>query len=161
SIATFSWVPWMPFFWPRDTRSEKPVRPSVARPASTTSRGAPASSSAAVAISPAMPPIGSMTRIRATAPPVDQRGIAAGAETVVDVHTGHVGRTGIEHGQKRRHTAQRGAVADAGGHGHHRATHHPRHRGGERPLHSGHRYHHGGRSQIGAPAQKPVHAGHA
>ena len=66
---------------------------------------------------------------------VDARGEEAGAEAVVDVDDGDAGRAGVEHGEERGETLERGAVADARRDGDHGDVDEPADDARERALH--------------------------
>lgn len=76
--------------------------------------------------------------------PVDAGGNAGGAEAVINVDDGDVGRAGIEHAEKRRDAAKAGAVADAGRNGDDRGGDQPTYHTGKRALHSSNANDHAG-----------------
>ena len=76
---------------------------------------------------------------------------AGGAEAVVDADDGDAGGARGEHGQQRGDALERGAVADAGGHGHDRRAGEPADHAGQRALHAGDHHHGVGVGQLGRP----------
>src|ERR1039458_3096368 len=68
---------------------------------------------------------------------VDEGGDAGGAEAVVDVDHGDVGRTGVQHSEERGHAAKRCAIAHTGGYGEHRGVDETANDGGQSAFHAG------------------------
>ena len=64
------------------------------------------------------------------------------------------------HGQQCGHPFEGGAVAGAGGHGHHRCRGDPPDQAGQRSLHAGHHHHGVGLGQLVGRGQQSVDAGH-
>ena len=89
---------------------------------------------------------------------VDERGLIAGAESVVDVDHRDAARAGVEHGEQRGDAVERGAVAHARGTGDHgtggKASHHTR----KRALHAGHRHDGRGAGDIVGVGEQPMDA---
>ena len=64
------------------------------------------------------------------------------------------------HGQQGGDPLEGGAVAGAGGHGHHRGRGDAADQAGQRPLHAGHHHHGVGLGQLVGRGQQAVHPGH-
>src|SRR5207249_6639522 len=86
---------------------------------------------------------------------------SSSAETVVDVDDGNVGSAGIEHAEERRHAAETGAVADAGGNGNDWYGHEPRDDTGQGAFQSGHTNNHARLGQFLAVLEEAMNAGDA
>ena len=115
---------------PPSARAGSRRAPSPSSSRSSVSKGTPASTSAPRIMSPRGAGRGSRSTRACIAGVlsgsgrgelVDLAGLARGAVAVVDVDHRHAGRARVEHRQQRGQAAERGAVADAGGHGDHRA----------------------------------------
>ena len=85
-------------------------------------------------------------------------GLIPRAETVVDIDHGNARRARIEHGKKRSHAAEAGAVAHRRGNGDHGTCGHPAHHAGKRAFHARHRHHAAGTCDVVLTSQQAVNA---
>ena len=93
--------------------------------------------------------------------PVDQARDIPGAESVVDIHDGHITRATVQHSKQCSQTVEAGAVADAGRHGYHGRGNHSTYRARKRAFHTCANYHDSGGLQAFVIAEEPMNPSHA
>jgi hypothetical protein len=91
----------------------------------------------------------------------DQDGGIGGAEAVVDVNYGHVGRAGVEHAEEGGGSIEAGAVADGGGDGDDGDADEAADDGGKSAFHAGADDDYVGLVELLADGEKAVDAGYA
>jgi hypothetical protein len=106
-------------------------------------------------------PVRNRFKRRLASEPQDARGRARRAEAVVDVHHRDAGGAAVQHGQQCGDSAERGAVADARGHGDDGHAREAAHHGRQRALHARHDDGDAGVVAAAARAQQAVQPGHA